>query len=278
MAFFYGGEINLGLLLVAAFVIALVFFLRKMGEKRYFPYIFLAIIVWILFYYSGIHATMSGVVMAFLIPNKPRYGKDEYMHKRNHYISLLESYDGFGGSTEFPNEAQKVCLVKLKNIAGRSMDMSSRVEKALTPYVNFLIMPLFALANAGVRIPDASYFNVFAYDSALGGVGMGIFLGLLVGKPLGITLSSFAAVKLKFGEMPAKATWPMFFAVACLGGIGFTMSIFVDTLSFGDQTPQTVDFLRNAGKIAVLMGSVCSAVLGTVLVNIFSRYGRKIQS
>ena len=153
--------------------------------------------------------------------------------------------------------------------------MSYRLEHALGPWVNFLIMPLFALANAGVEIPDLSYFNVFHVDPALGGVGMGIFLGLLIGKPLGISLASFIAVKLKAGEMPAKASWKMLIAVACLGGIGFTMSIFVDTLSFGDQTPEIMSKLRDMGKVAVLMGSLCAGLLGSLLITIINKLESK---
>ena len=118
-----------------------------------------------------------------------------------------------------------------------------------------------------MEIADVSYFNVFQYNPAFGSVSMGIFLGLLLGKPVGITLFSWAAIKARVGEMPSKASWPMFFAVACLGGIGFTMSIFVDTLSFGDQSPELMSHMRDAGKIAVLLGSICAGVLGTVLVN-----------
>ena len=97
---------------------------------------------------------------------------------------------------------------------------------------------------------------------------MGIFLGLLLGKPIGITLASWIAVKAKVGAMPAKASWKMLFAVACLGGIGFTMSIFVDTLSFGDHQ-EVAQQLRDMGKVAVLMGSLCAGILGSVLVNLF---------
>lgn len=273
VAIFYGGSINMPLLGVGLAVILLTILLRKLGEKRMFPYIFMAIIVWIIFYYSGIHATMSGVVMAFLIPAKARYNRAQYFHKRNRYIALLDSYDKMDDEQEFPNGPQKHCLRRLHHIAQGSMDMSYRVEHALSPWVNFLIMPIFALANAGVEITDMSYFNVFRFDPALGSVSMGIFLGLLLGKPIGITLFSWAAIKAKVGEMPAKASWPMFFAVACLGGIGFTMSIFVDTLSFGNQPTEVMMNLRNAGKIAVLLGSLCAGILGSVLVNVV--YGIK---
>ena len=272
VALFYGGSINLPLLCVGLIVIGLTVVLRKIGEKRIAPYLLLAILVWIIFYYSGIHATMSGVVMAFLIPAKARYNKAQYVHKRNHYLQLLEECGTLTDETEFPNGPQKHCLRRLHKIAQDSMDMSYRVEHALTPWVNFLIMPVFALANAGVTIPGLSYFNIFTETIAghpeYGMVGLGIFLGLLLGKPIGITAFSWAAIKLKIGEMPAKATWPMFFAVACLGGIGFTMSIFVDTLSFGVvESQETLMAMRDAGKIAVLMGSICAGVLGSVLVN-----------
>ena len=274
VALFYGGSINFGLLGLAVLVILFTLLLRRIGEKRMFPYLFCAFIVWALFFYSGIHATMSGVVMAFLIPATSRYNKAQYIHKRNRYLALLDQMDGIDNEP-FPNGPQKHALRRLERTAHRSMDMSYRVEHALTPWVNFLIMPIFALANAGVQITDPSFFNVFSYDAALGSVSMGIFLGLLLGKPVGITLFSWLAIKLKVGAMPEKANWAMFFAVACLGGIGFTMSIFVDTLSFGEQAPDVMMHLRDAGKIAVLMGSVCAGLLGSVLINLVSKIGRK---
>jgi NhaA family Na+:H+ antiporter len=275
VAIFYGGSIKLPLLGAGILVILLTLMLRRLGEKHLFPYLFLAVVVWVIFYYSGIHATMSGVVMAFLIPAKARYNRSQYFHKRNRYIALLDKYDNIDDDREFPNGPQKHCLRQLDKIATGSMDMSYRVEHALTPWVNYLIMPVFALANAGVEISDPSYFNVFHYDPALGSVSMGVFLGLLLGKPVGITLFSWLAIKCKVGQMPAKATWPMFFAVACLGGIGFTMSIFVDTLSFGHLAPGATAHLRDAGKIAVLLGSVCAGLLGSLLVSLVKRAGRK---
>ena len=269
VALFYGGNINLELLGMAVLVIIVTLLLRKVGEKKMFPYIVCAFIVWVIFYYSGIHATMSGMVMAFLIPSAPRYNKAQYVRKRNHYIAMLEKYEGIDNES-FPNGPQKHCLRRLEKVAHGTMDMSYRVEHSLSPWVNFLIMPIFALANAGVEISDASYFNVFNYSPELGSVSMGIFLGLLLGKPLGITLFSWIAIKLKIGAMPDKANWALFFAVACLGGIGFTMSIFVDTLSFANAPADIMMHLRDAGKIAVLLGSVFSGVLGTILILLFS--------
>ncbi|MCR4571075.1 MAG: Na+/H+ antiporter NhaA [Bacteroidales bacterium] len=271
VALFYGGTIRLGLLGIAVLVIIFTFLLRRLGEKNMFPYIMLALVVWGLFYYSGIHATMSGVVMAFLIPSTPRYNKAQFTHKWANYMRRFDEYASVP-SHAFPNGPQRHCLKKLGSIGRGSMDMTYRVETALSPWVNYLIMPVFALANAGVEIADPGYFNVFRFDPALGSVSMGIFLGLLLGKPVGITLFSWIAIKCKVGEMPSQATWPMFFAVACLGGIGFTMSIFVDTLSFGDQAADVMSAMRDMGKIAVLLGSLCAGVLGSVLVNVAGKF------
>lgn len=280
VALFYGGHINFILLGLSFVVIALTVVMRKVGEKRTAPYMLMAVLVWILFYYSGIHATMSGVVMAFLIPSTARYSKAQYYHKREQYMEKLDALNEIDDEEEFPNGPQKSYLRKLQDLSQGTMDISYRLEHALSPWVNFIIMPIFALANAGVTIPDISYFNIFVNTVAghpeFGMVGLGIFLGLLLGKPLGITLFSFIAVKTKIGEMPAKASWPMFFAVACLGGIGFTMSIFVDTLSFGNVSdPAIMDSMRDAGKIAVLMGSLCAGILGSVLVNIVHAFRKK---
>ena len=274
VAIFYGGAINLGLLAIAFGVIIITLILRRLGEKQMAPYIFLAVIVWILFYYSGIHATMSGVVMAFLIPATPRYNKSYYYRKRAMFNSRIDEWDGQMESGAFPNGPQRIYLRQLGKINYGTMDMSYRVEHALSPWVNFLIMPLFALANAGVTITDPSFFNVFRVDPMLGGAGLGVFLGLVLGKPVGITFASWIAIKLKVGAMPEKATWKMLFAVACLGGIGFTMSIFVDTLSFSDQPVDVMMHLRDAGKIAVLLGSICSGILGSILISLAHRSKR----
>ena len=275
VALFYGGTINLPLLGIALAVILFVGLMKRLGEKRTAFYIIPAILVWFLFYYSGIHATMTGVVIAFLIPMEPRYNKAKF-HRRHAilYEKLVEAEEA-DPEAVFPNGPERHYLRHLSGLSKRSIPPSYRLEHLLNPWVNFLIMPIFALANAGVEITDPSYFNVFHTDPALGSVGMGVFLGLLLGKPLGITLTSWITIKCRVGEMPSKATWPMLFAVACLGGIGFTMSIFVDTLSFGGADPAVTQHLRDAGKIAVLMGSLTAGILGSLLISLVARFQKK---
>ena len=277
VAFFYGGAIRLPLLFIALMVILFVALMKKLGEKRIVYYLVPAVIVWFLFYYSGIHATMTGVVIALLIPMDARYNKAKW-HRRHAilYNGLLEA-EKVHTSEAFPNGPERFFLRRISSLTKKTIPPSYRLEHKLNPIVNFAIMPIFALANAGVEIPDLSYFNIFRIDPTMGAVGLGIFLGLVLGKPLGITLASWISIKCKVGEMPAKSTWPMLFAVACLGGIGFTMSIFVDTLSFTGEgiTPEVTQQLRDAGKIAVLMGSVCSGILGSALISVVSNLQKR---
>ena len=231
-------------------------------------YLIPAIGVWFLFYYAGIHATMSGVVMAMMIPMDARFSRSYFNRKTDRYQELIIQHDCEG---EFPNENQRTCLRNISHVSSGAVGMSYRLEHALNPWVNFVIMPIFAIANAGVEIPGIEYLNFFQYAPEIGSVGLGIFFGLLLGKPIGITLASWIAIKLKVGEMPNAASWKMLFAVACLGGIGFTMSIFVDTLSFGELAPEMTMQLRNLGKIAILAASLSAGILGSVLITLFSK-------
>ena len=268
VAFFYGGSIDFHLLIVSALILLFVFLLNKAGVKRMIYYLIPAIAIWMLFYYAGIHATMSGVVMAMMIPMKARYSRSYYDRKTTYYRNMI---DKFHDDSDSPNHDQQICLRSISNVARGTVGMSYRLEHALTPWVNFVIMPIFAIANAGVEIPGLSYLNFFQYSPEIGSVGLGIYLGLLLGKPVGITLASWIAIKLKVGEMPNGASWKMLFAVACLGGIGFTMSIFVDTLSFGELAPEMTMHLRNLGKIAILAASISAGILGSVLITAFSK-------
>ncbi len=279
VALFYGGDINLPLLLIAIVLIAGILIMNKLGEKRMMFYLIPAIVVWFLFYYSGIHSTMSGVVMAFMIPMDARFSRSYLNRSNRKYLTRIAKFDDdeFEQGIPFPNGPQRHCLRRMSYITNNSIGMSYRLEHALNPWVNFLIMPIFALANAGVVIPDISFFNIFQALplEGVGMVGMGIFFGLLLGKPIGITLASFIAIKCKVGAMPEGASWKMLFAVACLGGIGFTMAIFVDTLSFGELDTTTTDMLRSSGKIAVLLGSLSAGILGSLLISIFSKMERR---
>ena len=264
IALFYGGQLHWDYLAAALLVMALVYAMNRMGEKRMIFYFVPAVTVWTLFYYSGIHSTLSGVAMALLVPIEPRFSKSYFLHKTKwlkiRLVNANADLDADGVEDGFPNEEHRFFLRQLKRLSSQSIGMSYRLENALTPYVTFLIMPIFALANAGVTIPSMEYIDIFQSSPETGASGMGIFFGLLVGKPLGIFLASWVAVKSRLAVMPDGGTWGMLLAVACLGGIGFTMSLFVDSLAFTD--PELID----RGKIAILMGSIAAAAAGSLLI------------
>lgn len=263
IALFYGGQLQFGCLMLASVILAGLWALNRMGEKRIIFYFIPAMAVWALFYYSGVHSTLSGVAMAMVIPMQPRFSKEYFVHKMRWLKDRLLAVESSG--EEFPNEDHRFYLRQMRRLSSGSVGMSYRLEHALTPYVTFLIMPIFALANAGVEIPSLQYFNIFAASPETGAVGMGVFFGLLVGKPLGIFLASWAAVKSGLAAMPEGASWRMLLAVAALGGIGFTMSLFVVSLAYTD--PEMV----NGGKIAILMGSTAAAMAGSALILLFSK-------
>lgn len=263
IALFYGGKVQIDCLLVALVIMLGVYFMKQMGEKRMISYLVPAFLVWGLFYYSGVHSTISGVAMALLIPMEPRYSKEYFVHKMRWLKERLIGVESLGG--DFPNEEHRFYLRQMRRLSSDSVGMSYRLEHGLAPYVTFLIMPIFALANAGVEISSLEYLNIFHYSPEIGSIGMGVFFGLVVGKPLGIFLASWGAVKSGLAELPEGSTWRMLLGVACLGGIGFTMSLFVDSLAYTD--PDLVD----RGKIAILMGSMAAAVVGCLLILVFSK-------
>ena len=215
IAFFYSTELqyNYLLLMLGSFIALL--FLNKLGIKKFVPYFLIGLFLWYFTHGSGIHSTISGVLLACTIPHRSR-------------------------------EKDYSLLLKLEHI--------------LSPYVAFGIMPLFALANAGVVL------NYISIDTVLLPVPLGIICGLFFGKQIGVFLFSFLSVKLKLAEMPANSNWIKFYGVGILTGIGFTMSLFVGNLAFLDY-PNHMDGV----KIGVLIGSSLSAMVGYFLLLVVSQ-------
>ena len=224
---------------------------------------------------GGDHSTPYGLIRAL----GERHAEFGILHIDAH-CDLRDAYEGF----EFSHASimfnvlrdvpavTKIAQVAVRDFSEREAALaasSGRVvlfdDLSLAPSVTFLVMPIFALANAGVEITSLEYLNIFHMSPDIGSVGMGVFFGLLVGKPLGIFLASWGAVKSGLAELPEGATWRMLFAVGCLGGIGFTMSLFVDALAYTE--PDLID----RGKIAILMGSTAAAAAGSLLILIFSK-------
>ena len=214
IAVFYTDDLSLAAALLAAAALAVLLILNRSGVERLGPYVFVGVLLWVFVLESGIHATLSGVALAFAIPMRARDGRP----------------------------------------------ILSTVEDALHPYVSFFILPLFALANAGVALGGASLAAIAAP------LPLGIVLGLVIGKPLGILGTVVAAVKLGAVPLPVNTGWGGMIGVACLAGIGFTMSLFIGTLAFDDV--ETLSAIR----LAVLTGSLLSATLGYVVLRGATRH------
>lgn len=264
IALFYSSGVNFVFLAAAAVVLFIMYRFNRANIYNLWFYLIPGIVVWILFMFSGIHATIAGVIIAMIIPATPRFSKKYFLYKTKYFVEEFKFFD----HKDLPvlaNEKQYSSLEKISVIAKNAASPSQSIEAGLHSLVTFFIMPVFALANAGVEITSISELQIFSHTLSLG-----IFFGLLLGKPLGIFFMYWLMVKLKVGSMPKDATWNTVFGVACFGGIGFTMSIFIDSLAFTDPN------IIAAGKIAILMGSFAAAILGYTYVRFMSK--RKIKA
>jgi len=215
IAFFYTGDLSINYLSLLLITFICLLFLNKFNVKKFLPYLFFGLILWFFTHESGVHATISGVLLATVIPHREKE-KD---------FSLL-----------------------------------TKIEHNISPYVAFGIMPLFALANAGVSLEGVTL------SSLMLPVPLGILLGLFFGKQLGVLLFSYASIKLKVAQMPNNANWLSLYGVGVLTGIGFTMSLFIGNLAFVDNT-QYMDGV----KIGVLAGSLLSTLFGYFLLLLTSK-------
>jgi NhaA family Na+:H+ antiporter len=254
IAIFYTYKINLLCLVLIGALVLVLFWMRKVGVTRVFPYLAVGLVVWFLFYESGVHSTISGVIMAMLIPSRPLLSKKVCLYRQNQLLEDFRFHDREGVEV-MQNEEQHHTLLRMRRTATDTIGMSQRLEHLIHPWVTFLVMPVFALANAGVDLSAAS-LNPFAST-----LGTGIFLGLVAGKPLGIMAASWLAVKCQLAVLPRDVRWMSLAGVVCMGGIGFTMSIFIDTLAFAGS-PEIVD----SAKLYILIASGCAALLGFAII------------
>jgi NhaA family Na+:H+ antiporter len=250
IAVFYSSGLNWTMLGLAGLGLVLTSALNRLGVRSLAVYIFVGIGVWLAFLHSGVHPTMTGVLLGLLTP------AGAWIHP----VTLTEVLQDVQGRAQSEGAERQEALQVAQFATREAQSPLERLEAGLHPWVGFLIMPLFALANAGVHV-EASEFT---HPVALA-VGLGLFLG----KPAGVVLFSYLSVRIGLAKLPEGVSWGALVGGGCLAGIGFTMSLFVAGLAFRDS-PE----LLAAGKFGTLAGSVCSAVLGTVLLIVATRHSQ----
>ena len=252
IALFYSSHVSLGYLVAAAVLYAFLYFLGRRGATSKVFFFIFGVIIWYLFLQSGIHSTISGVILAFVIPAKPRMDVGKYIERIRTAISEFPTMDK--ESIVLTNSQ----IAKLKELEAASDHVISplqSMEDSLHGIVNFVILPLFAFVNAGV---------VFSGGGELvGNVSMAVGVGLVAGKFAGIDLFTWLAIRLHISPMPQGMTWANLSGIALLGGIGFTVSLFIANLSFGADFP----VFLNQAKLGVLSGSILSGCLGYLVLS-----------
>ncbi len=255
IAFFYTSTISINSLLFALIVVIILISLNKIGVKNLTVYSVLGLILWLAFLKSGVHATIAGVLLAFTIPVKPRFNPKQFLNKGK---ELIEEFNNAGelGSNLLADEERQSTVQAMEVACEKVLTPLQRFEHKLNPWVSFLIMPLFALANAGV-ILRGNFLN-----SILNPVSIGIILGLFLGKQLGIFIFTYLSVKLKIASKPPSVTWRQFYGAGILAGIGFTMSLFISNLAFTNEE------LLNISKIGIITASLISGIIGFLIFKI----------
>ncbi len=253
IAIFYTSSLHVDQLYVAGGAFLLLVIANRLGVRNVFFYAFIGIGgIWVAFFYSGIHPSIAGILLAFAIPAKYRINKEQFtIRLKTLYNKLLKSRS-IDMAFNTPQEDQI-----LKGIRAAGDDARTplqKIEHGLHPFVYFIIMPVFAFANAGIRI-ESDFLELLT-----GAVGLGIIGGLLLGKLLGIVLMSRLMVATGITSLPSGSTWSQIIGASILAGIGFTMSLFIAELAFS-STPYVGE-----AKSAILVASILAAIIGLLVI------------
>ncbi len=248
IALFYTSEIHYGSLVAGLICIAVSAAANLMGVRRPIVYAAIGVLAWIAVLNSGVHATIAGILLAFTIPARSFMDKTQFLSESRTLLDDLEA----AKANSFEEHA---IIHTLEEDLELVQSPLHRIEQMLQPWISFCVMPLFALANAGVDV-RANLSGAFKHPAT-----WGIVFGLAVGKPVGIFVFAFLAAKLKLAAELAKVSWKQVFGAGCLCGIGFTMSLFVSTLAFTD------DKLLSISKIAILLASIVSGLAGAMILS-----------
>lgn len=256
IAIFYSSHIDYMMLLWAALLLICLIAGGRLGIQSKLFYALIGIFVWFFFLNAGIHPTIAGVLVAFCVPAKPLYAPKKYIKTIRKNISHFASDDDESlNSRTILDKEQMNWLKEIESASDKVISPLQDMEDTLHPLVNYLIVPIFAFANAGIYFGDLDITSVF------NGISAAIIVSLILGKFLGIFLLSYGAVKLRLAPMPQKTNMRQLAAVSVLGGIGFTVSLFIANLSFGGGDVIDLPMLNNA-KLGILIGSFLAGFLG----------------
>ena len=259
IALFYTDTINMMALGLAGLMFAVMLAFNRFGIHMILPYFVVGLLMWFFMLESGVHATIAGVLAALAIPSTPKRVPSTLTKKAK---DLLDEYEKYPVNENYQiHEEQKRILSEIKHKIYEVETPAARLEHNLHLPVALIIIPIFALANAGIKIDFSSIGTTIVEP-----VSLGIILGLIFGKVIGIFGVSYVAVKLKIAQLPKDSSMSQVFGVAFLGGIGFTMSIFVADLAFVNSPELILQ-----AKIGILSASLFSALFGYLWLRTISK-------
>jgi Na+:H+ antiporter, NhaA family len=253
IAFFYTAEISWGALGVGGLFLAALVMANLIGVGRTLIYAVLGVGLWLAFLLSGVHATIAGVLLAFTVPASSFINPGAFLERSRYVLDRFEKA-GEKGENVLTNEERQAALHALNHATYQLEPPLHELEHTLHPWVVFAIMPIFALANAGVTLGGG------LAEALVSPVALGIVAGLVLGKQLGITLFAWLAVKVGVSELPVGINWRHVYGGGWLGGIGFTMSLFITDLAFSNGS------LVDAAKLGILAASLIAGVIGWAIL------------
>ena len=264
IAVFYTGGIEFEPLVIGGMLIGLSAFLGRVGVRMMLPYALIGIVLWLAFLQSGVHATIAGVLLAFTIPATARYQTHNFAGRVRQLVqNFTHAEELWPQETKdikevMVNSRQQSLLRHMESEIQHVEAPLQRIEHNLEPFAVFVIMPIFAFANAGVEL-ELEHLGALIREP----VTVGIIAGLAIGKPLGVLLAAWLAVKVGLATLPAGVRWSQLLGVGMLAGIGFTMSLFINELAFVGEGAE--EFIAQ-GKIGIFLASFVSAIAGLLIL------------
>ncbi|MBK5214427.1 MAG: Na+/H+ antiporter NhaA [Flavobacteriaceae bacterium] len=253
IAIFYTSGISMMNLFHALLFFGILIIGNYVGIRKMWFYAIIGIGgVWLAFFFSGVHPTIAGILTAIAIPGRVKIEKDTFLKRLSTLHSRFIKIKPVKGT--LISSEQLDILEKIKSTSSEAETPLQKLEKALSPIVDFIVLPLFALANAGIHL-HGDLLKVITSP-----VGIGVGLGLIFGKFIGIATFSRILVALKLAKLPKGVTWNMIYGTAFLGGIGFTISLFINELAFTDES-----FIFSA-KVSILFSSLIAGIIGSIIL------------